>query len=155
MSIKIIYLAGVLSLLLYLVVVICMSKKMPPSISDTFYMSGKWMFSLLMLAESIVLTSTLLELSCPNFQIVGFITGAALGFVGAAPCFRDKHVKYVHFIGAYTFAIGSQLWVALYGHPLWLCIWLTYLPYLFYLPSYRVFIAELYCVLTLTIVIFI
>ena len=137
---------GLVTLAVYLAIVMLKDGKCPPSISDSYYTSGKWMFTIVMFSESILLSIALIENSRPQFQCLGFVSGAALAFVGAAPHFKEEFEKKIHFSAAYTFAIGSQLWVCLNESPIYMLVWMVAMPFIFGYGSHRTFIEEITCV---------
>ena len=102
----------------------------PPSLSDSFYLLDErkkglgYVFTGLCWTEAIMVAICMLELSDGMwFQFMAFLACAGLGFVGAAPLFREKSESRVHFTGAAMCAIFSQVWIILMG------MW--YLPVIF------------------------
>lgn len=107
---------GAIILAVYLTICIVKSGEIPPSISATFYGTGKWWFTIVMYIEAICLCATLIAKSPDNWMWLGFLSGASLGFVGAAPHFRDEFEHTIHYAGAYMFVVCSQLWIFLMIH---------------------------------------
>lgn len=150
---------GVAILFIYLLFVIVKDGKVPPSISDSFYSSGKYLFTFVMFAEAVLLTIALLSITPSNLQFLAFFSGASLAFVGAAPHCHEKFEKTVHFAGAYTFALGSQLWYWLVPASvdyLWFgimfaCAWIPAVFLIFKFKSNATFIAEIACVLVIVL----
>lgn len=146
---------GLVILAAYLTFVIIKDGKVPSSISDTFYSSGNIMFSVVMFAESILLSMTLINLSPDSYTAIAFLTGAGLGIVGASPYFKDSAQKTSHYVGAFMFGIGSQLWSAMFVSPFLLLIWLPVIPFLVCFRREATFTAEMGCVLVMSIAVFI
>lgn len=101
---------GLVILAVYLTVVIIKDGKIPPSISDTYYTSGKWVFSVVMAIEAILLSVSLFGVTADVWQWLVFLTCGGLLFVASAPHCHDDYEKKIHYAGAFTFAIGSQVW---------------------------------------------
>lgn len=150
---------GLAILTVYLVVVILKDGKIPPSISDTFYTSGKWMFSIVIWLESILLQWSLLDVTPVNVQFVAFFVGAGLLFVGAAPHFKEAQEKVIHYTGAFTFAIASQVWYwivpasmdyvmmgVMFG-----LVWLTAVACIMKWRENATFIAEIACIVVIVL----
>ena len=138
---------GVSVLVIYLAFCIIKDKQVPPSISETFYLAGKWMFTFVMFAEAILLSMSLIPMSPANWQWLAFVGSGALGFVGSAPYFKDKFEHSVHYAGAITFAVGTQAWVAIVASP-W--VLLTFIPAAILALIFRkqwLFIGEITCVI--------
>lgn len=145
---------GLLILAVYLGVVIKEEKECPPSISDTFYECGKWWFTIVMFVEAVLLSMALINASGPNIQFLAFFSGAALGFVGAAPHFKEAYEKKIHFGGAYTFGLCSQAWVALAVSPWILLTWIPGAAAIMLWKSKGTFIAEIMCIINIAIAIY-
>lgn len=96
----------------------------PESISDSFYIFNKhrrglghiftlWCFTIMLLVAP-----QMFEASNGRwFQFIGLFTTAGLGFVGAAPYFKD-HEKILHTVAAVLCAFGGFLWMTLMGYAL-------------------------------------
>jgi len=93
---------------------------LPVSISDTFYTTG-YLFCIVMF---IVAVCTCISLLSIEDNILSFLVGASIGFVGASPLFKTTDRK-VHYTSAFVCLIASQLWVALFCSPYLLLMWLT------------------------------
>lgn len=148
---------GIALLGIYLGYVIAVDGKVPPSISDSFYTSGKWWFTLVMFAESILLAISLIGVTPSPWQFLAFLSCAGLGFVGSAPHCHDKYEKKVHYAGAFTFAIGSQLWYWIVPLPcdkpflVWVfaITWALAVGLCFCFKKNVTFIAEIACIITI------
>lgn len=122
---------GLLLVLMYTAIMVSKCGYIPPSISETFYLGGGYWFTITLFAASFLITAGLLELTeGETFQFVSFLTGAGMGFVGAAPHFHDSE-KTIHYIGAFVLLIGSQLWLSLFVSPWCLLLWLTSIFWIF------------------------
>lgn len=106
----------------------------PPSLSESFYLlnakrkSLGYVFTGVCWVEAILTVMCLFDLSEGHwFQFTGFLAGAGLLLVGAAPLFKvegdDKMEHRAHVAGASLCGGFSQLWVILMG------MW--YLPLVF------------------------
>lgn len=108
---------------------------LPPSLSETYYnlenkkKSMGILFYVYLIITIIILIAPIVEAA----HLWGFLCAAALGFVGAAPAFKSKEHKYIHFISTIISAIASlivlilihKIWVALivFGIVIGLAIW--------------------------------
>lgn len=146
---------GITILIVYLSVVVIKEKKIPASISETFYLCGKWWFTIVMMIEAILLCISLIPVTPINYQFLAFVSSAALGFVGASPHFKDEYEKKVHYTSAFTFGIGSQLWLFLVMYDYKPCtdiytlialIWIGSVSYMLCNKRIATFIAEITCV---------
>lgn len=134
-------------LIIYLLYVFITYRCIPDSISDTFYLGTKWGFTALMTILSFIVAPTLLSVTSSYFTCFAFLTAVGLLFVGAAPHFKERNEKYIHFGGAFTFGISSQIWAAVTYSPWLLCSW-ALLP-LFIKSQQRTFWIEILCVINL------
>ena len=93
-------------------------KGIPQSISDTFYLLNNkkkglgWLFSFFCWGVLIVLIPWFELTKFQDFQFLVFLAGAGLGFVGAAPHFKDDESN-IHFWGAGVCIVSSQIWAFL------------------------------------------
>lgn len=133
--------------MVYLTAMLIKNKRVPPSLSETYYLGGKWVFTLVLAVAGFLLAAGLISISSPDTQFLGFFSGAGLLFVAAAPQFKEDFVKSVHYAGAFTFGIASQLWVIFNGTPLTLAVWGA-LPFIWRLPT-RTFWIEMICTASL------
>lgn len=112
-------------LIAYIIFMIIKLRKIPDSVSDTYYEgAGNW-FTIVMFISGILMTIRLLDISQDSaWSFISFLSGAGMLFVGAAPKFKGGE-KIIHFAGATTLLIGSQIWICMYACPLVLLTWLT------------------------------
>lgn len=112
------------SIILFIVYLITLFKidRSPESISDSFYIFNKHkkglghLFTLWCFTIMFLVAPQMFEASDGRwFQFLGLFTTAGLGFVGAAPYFKD-HEKTIHTVAAILCASGCFLWVALMGY---------------------------------------
>ena len=133
-----------LAIFLSYVLGVCMFFKcIPYSISETFYLLEDvkknlgYLFSLFCWGITFTLLPPLIERTDDSMQWVAFLACAGLGFVGAAPFFKEFTEKKVHYIGAFTCIIFSQS-LAIYNN--WmipLICWLAYLiATIFYMVNF-------------------
>lgn len=107
----------------YITAILIKFKIVPESLSNTYYMLGKWgpLFTLMMFACAFTILPPMLDVTNLNFQFVSFFCPAAICFVGAAPNFKkDKMEGRVHVISAYISAGFGLLWVAFLTKFWWL-----------------------------------
>lgn len=83
------------------------------SISGSFYELKKWgrLFTLWAFAEMFLLAPYLLEVTPEPFKVFAFLPCLGLGFVGAAPFFKDVSQSKIHFAGAGICLLGSLAWI--------------------------------------------
>ena len=98
-----------------------MMDRAPHSISDSFYLLNKHvkslghLFTIWSFAMMILLAIQLFDASVDRwFQFTAFFAAAGLGFVGAAPYFKE-HEKTIHSISAYLSAGFGVIWMSLMG----------------------------------------
>lgn len=109
----------------YITAILLKFKIVPESLSNTYYMLGKWgpLFTLMMFACAFTILPPMLEVTNSLYQFVAFFCPAAICFVGAAPNFKkDKMEGKVHVISAYVSAIFGLLWVAFLTKFWWLIL---------------------------------
>ena len=88
----------------------------PKSLSDTHYLwNERWqqhssLFTFAMMATVFPLLPVFIEYSTDNTQFLAFISAAALAFVGAACCFKQRLTRTVHFAAAGICAACAVLW---------------------------------------------
>ena len=114
---------SILIFVAYITAIILKFKTVPESLSNTYYMLGKWgpLFTLMMFACAFTILPPMLEITNTLYQFVAFFCPAAICFVGAAPNFkRDKMENKVHTISACISAGFGLLWVALLTKFWWL-----------------------------------
>lgn len=139
---------ALITLATYIIGICIYSKKIPESISETYYLGGGIMFTITMLIVSLLTMIGLLDLSeGSNWQFLSFITSAGILFVGAAPQFKEDFISKVHYGGALSLMVGSQLWVVFLSNPYILLIWVTALIW-GWLKQWLLFL-ELTCIISL------
>lgn len=110
--------------MVYLMIVCLYAKKVPTSISETYYLGGGNIFTLVIAAAGFLLCSGSLTLTTnPNIEFLAFFSGAGLLFVAAAPQFKDDFVQKVHYAGAFIFGVASQLWIVFNYSAWYFLIW--------------------------------
>lgn len=127
--------------MVYVSVMIAKVKRVPESVSETYYLGGGIWFILAMMVSGILVSAGLLDMSeGSDWQFISFFSGAGMCFVGASPLFKNKGLeRNVHFAGAWTLVICSQMWIILFSNPIvllfWLgaIIWLRSTKYMFWL----------------------
>ena len=132
---------------IYLLFSIIKYKQIPESISDTFYLGNKWWFTFTMFVLGFLICAILIPITSEMYQFTIFLTGAGLLFVGAAPHFKDKSEKKVHFGGAFIFGLASQIWSSLYCSPWLLLTWLFLIP--LWKTKQKTFWIELICIINI------
>lgn len=122
----------------------------PKSISTTYYsLNHKWVFSVVLLASSLLLLPKLVE-----FGFLGFLCVVGVIFVAYAPNFMDNElVDRVHTGSAILSLITSQLLVAM-KHPLILAIWIPYVIYLIFSRNNYKFYAEIIMLFTIYLLLY-
>lgn len=107
----------------YIIGVISKFKKIPISISDTYYMTGKkaW-FTVAIVIGALMLIPGALEISPNNIQALPFLAGGCMILAGVAPNFKSQE-KILHYTGAFGLLGISQLWVMIM-EPWLLCTWI-------------------------------
>lgn len=120
---------SMLSISAYTIAVCVKQKKLPYSISATFYkLEHKFWFGVTMWITAGLLMPAVLEMSNVNSEWSAFLSCIGMFIVGAAPNFREKKESIIHDIGATMSLTFSQAWVA-FNKPVFLSIWLLYLIY--------------------------
>lgn len=114
-------------LISYIVTAISVFKKVPVSISDTFYMYASkkaqlgYVFTLWMIAESSLMVIPMLSL-CETewWRFLGFLCPVFIAFCGCAPLFKENMSAKVHYTGAIGSVITGLAWCLLLN---WLDTW--------------------------------
>lgn len=90
----------------------------PPSLSGSFYLGMGYSFTIMCFIVSISTAIGLFELTTGKwYQFFVFLAAIGLGFVGAAPMFKDKGMeRTVHITGAILCGVFSQAVVILSGY---------------------------------------
>lgn len=98
----------------YIVAMVIVTKKVPDSISDTFYDLGGGVTGSLFTWFCFLVSFTLLPywIEVSEVKILPFIACAALGLVGAAPLFKS-HQKMIHFISAAICFASAYVWIVI------------------------------------------
>ena len=116
----------IISIILFVLYLALLFKidRSPESISDSFYIFNKHrrglghIFTLWCFAIMFLVLPQMLEASDGRwFQFLSLFTTAGLGFVGAAPYFKE-YEKTIHTVAAILCASGCFLWVTLMGYAL-------------------------------------
>lgn len=125
------YLA-VLLLYTYTTAVCIKAKKIPASISASFYaIKHKWWFRFTMWVVPMLLMYPFMEISPENIQFLLFLSLVGMIMVGSAPDFKnDKCQNRIHMAGAVMACLFSQIWIFLVN-PIALSIWAVYILYTF------------------------
>lgn len=105
----------------------------PVSLSSTYYNSNEkpW-FTIAIILTTAFMIVPLLEITPEDDQWLVFLSCIGNLFCAFAPKFREELEGKVHYIGAYTAGILSQLWCCLYNsYTLWIwgifCILIMFL----------------------------
>lgn len=100
-----IYLVSIsaLVLLIYVLISIWKNKRLPASLSATYYMYPKWIFPVIIIFSAGTLLPCWLQITeGNNLQFLSFIACAGLMFVGLSPNYKnDEDDNKVHHIAAY------------------------------------------------------
>lgn len=138
---------GLFIVLSYVITMSIINKNIPNSVSQLYYDGGGTWSILVLIVSSFLITIGLLDLTPdPNYQILAFITGAGMAFVGASPNFRANFEDKVHYAGAGCLLVGSQLWLLLFSNPLVFMLWIPAIYWAF--TKRRVFWCEITCLFT-------
>lgn len=138
-------------MLVYILIEIIKHKQIPQSISDTFYLGGKYWFTAVLSIAAFLAMAGLFMVYTGSFQFLGFLVGTGLLFVATAPHFREGLEGKVHVAGALTFGIASQAFAVVCGSP-WLALpWILFPMYM--KKRTRTFWAEMTCIVTFVIAI--
>lgn len=133
------------------------------SISGSFYELQKTkkgfgaLFTFWAWSQVFLLMPYLLENTPEPFQIFAFLPCLGLGFVGAAPYFKEVSQSKVHFAGAGICLLGSLSWIIAFNPLIYtlisLIIYTFYLILYMFLPKKLVLLIELAAFTALYIVI--
>lgn len=131
---------AIISLLIiaaYTAAVCAKQKKVPYSISATFYkLEHPYWFMATMWLAAFTLMPAILEVSKANTEWAAFIALLGLLMVGAAPNFKDKTEGKVHITGAVLCLLFSQVWVMV-NCTACLLVWFVWLIYtMFYMARH-------------------
>lgn len=134
---------------IYLIIEIIKHKQIPSSVSNTFYLGGKWWFTGVISLAAFLVAAGFFSVYTGPFQFLGFLMCAGLLFVAAAPHFKEEFEGKVHVGGAITFGVASQLIAIICGSPWLACAWLAFPFYM--KKSTRTFWVEITCIITFVI----
>lgn len=142
--------SGIIALL-YVIINIITSKKVPESISAMVYNLPKdkqWIWILYMWTIAFTISPYIIELLDENFKVLGFLMMASLAFCGAMPLVEDSE-NIAHNVFGICAGILSQICVALIN-PMWLLVWIVMIVFIIpklnkILSKYSVFISECLC----------
>lgn len=104
-------LIGIALVLIYIVVMVIRIGAIPESISETYYKGGGAWFTITLLATSVLITAGLLSL---HGNVLSFVVGASIGFIGASPHFHEECCRKMHYGNAVVLTVASQWWIWLY-----------------------------------------
>lgn len=84
----------------------------PRSISDTYYLLGKygWLFQLALAATALTAVPMLIDRSTEDTRFLAFLACAGLLFVSAAPLFKLELEGKVHYTSAVICCVCLVLW---------------------------------------------
>lgn len=131
----------------YVAAMIILDKKIPSSISDTYYITGTMLFTAVMWSVGFLFGLGAFPITPDGWEWTVFFTMSGLFFVGAACHCRDKYQMPVHYAGAFAFAIASQIWCIVVGSPWIMLTFITASGYLW--NENRIFWAEINCIINL------
>ena len=122
--------SGIIALL-YVIINIITSKKVPESISAMVYDLPKdkqWIWILYMWTIAFTVSPHIIELLDENFKVLGFLMMASLAFCGAMPLVEDSK-NIAHNVFGISAGILSQICVALIN-PKWLLVWIVMIVFI-------------------------
>lgn len=94
---------------IYLLYIILRTKKVPCSLSETYYSGGGFLFTLTLWVVSLMMLICMLTCGC-GIQCFAFLCCASLMFVGTAPNYLDSTETNVHKISAIVSSVMCILW---------------------------------------------
>lgn len=121
---------SLLIILSYSIAVCIKGKKIPRSISATWYaIEHKWWFRFSMWVTPMLAIPAIVDISTENTAWLGFISLLGMILVGCAPDFKnDLFQRRLHLSGAILLLSGTQMWIV-FNYPLLLLVWLAYILY--------------------------
>lgn len=121
---------ALLIILSYTVSVCIKGRKIPRSVSATWYaIKHKWWFRFAMWATPMLTIPAIVEISTENTAWLGFVSLLGMILVGCAPDFEnDSFQRKLHISGAVLLLLGTQIWMV-FNYPLLLLVWLAYILY--------------------------
>lgn len=120
----------------YLIVGVCAERRIPESLSATYYLLGNrgWLFQLVMGMTGLLLLPVWISVSKVCLQHLAFLACGGLLFTAVAPAFKLKLEGAVHYSAAVVCCVCAVLWQVLEG--LWditllfaLIGWMCYLQW--------------------------
>lgn len=110
-------------LALYLMFYFIKYRVVPSSLSETYYIIDvPYNFTLTLFAMVFSVVAPLIEMTPDPFRVVAFLVPVGIGFVGAAPCFKESYEGKVHTIGALVAAVSAMAWVILIARLWWVIL---------------------------------
>ena len=144
------YLSIVISVVLfgYIIASIIKSKKLPVSLSDTYYLWPKWVFPTVMTITGFGLLPCWLEITEGHpLQFLVFLSCAGLIFVGAAPNFKyDKLENSIHMKAAYIASFSAVLALSFIMYEWWYPFYVTagvFIMFFRKIKTHYIFLLEL------------
>lgn len=138
---------SLLIIISYIIYSIIKNKKIPDSLSATYYDNGIW-FSISLLSSLFLIIYPMLEITPENWKFLAFFTILGLSFVGFSPDYRSNSlVDKVHTGMALFGTISSQIWI-LIMNPYILLSWIICL---FVDKSKLLFVSEIIALLNIYI----
>ena len=132
----------------YVIASIIKGKKLPVSLSDTYYLWPKWVFPTVMTVTGFGLLPCWLEITEGHpLQFLVFLSCAGLIFVGAAPNFKyDKLENSIHMKAAYIASFSAVLALSFIMYEWWYPFYVTALLFLIFfrnIKTHYIFLLEL------------
>lgn len=85
----------------------------PPSISETYYLGSKWLFSAVLVVAASLALIPILNHTPEGYQFLGFFIVAGIFFVAASPAFKEEFEGKVHSGSAIVLGVSAIVWLAL------------------------------------------
>ena len=106
-----------LIILTYLCFSVWVSKGIPISISNTYYLLGNkgWIFQVFLCLLAVLLYIVWFPLVSEYYQYFPFLCCSSLLFVASAPCFKEELQGNVHYSSAIISCVCDVLWQVLEG----------------------------------------
>lgn len=147
---QILALCAAIAIALPIIVIIVRSRKLPESISGLSYTMPDGVFTAWMALVGILLAPALFDMAHGWERYLIFAMLACLFAVASSPYYKESG-KVVHTIAGWIAAICATVFVY-FESEVWLLTWFLFPP--FVNRIYRVFIAELICLVALFLTIF-
>lgn len=154
---KALYYFSVCLIVAYLVGTIFRFKKIPKSISDTYYqwsnVGNRFLFTFVMWAVGFPILIYWIDVSYKSIQFVPFLSISGMLFVGAACAFKETLTKAVHYASAGVWAFFAILYFILVGDWLAICSGVSVFIIVALMIDNRhfTFWAEVACIVTMII----